>query len=97
LPYGDEADTDGGLAAGSAQGRLAGSDGIGVDGGCALLGDDDGLMYVERDDGLLDGDGVSTDGSLAAGSAQGRHVGSDEIGADGGCALLGDIVISVEF
>jgi hypothetical protein len=54
-------------------------------------------MYVEGDDGLLDGDGVSTDGSLAAGSAQGRHVGSDEIGADGGCALLGDIVISVEF
>jgi hypothetical protein len=75
------------------QGRHAGSNGIGVDGGCALLGDDDGLLYVEGDDGLLDGDGVSADGGLAAGSAQGRHVGSDGIGADGGCARLEDIVI----
>jgi hypothetical protein len=64
-----------------------------VNEGCALLGDDDGLLYVEGDDGLLDGDGVNADGGLATGSMQGRHVGSDGIGTDGGCALLGDIVV----
>jgi hypothetical protein len=89
----DEVGADGGLAAGSAQGRHAGSDRIGMNEGCALLGDDDGLLYVEEDNGLLDGDEVIADGGLAAGSAQGRHVGSDGIGTDGGCALLGDIVV----